>query len=284
MMLNVRDGVRLDVAVERTASTMFGYSLSGRVDSPTVGFVTLVVHDEAVAGSIWTPDATYELSYLGGGVHALRDVTTAPPVKCAGALPANLSAKEATPPSGAELDNEVPEVDILVVWTPAREEQLGGGASSMRHLIDLSIAYTNDALERSGANLRLNLVGAERVTYVEDQERGQGSYAALNALRDGEVDNALSLRDDLGADLVSLAMIGTGRAEINGPFSVSYGTPYVFSHEIGHNLGLLHDRVETNYGSFNFGYVPPRSLIAPVAGADRYSHKVGGVLNSMQPR
>ena len=85
LLLNVRDGVRLDVAVERTAPTMFGYSLSGRVvggGGAGGGFVTLVVHDEAVAGSIWTPDSAYELSYLGGGVHALRDVTNAPPVEC----------------------------------------------------------------------------------------------------------------------------------------------------------------------------------------------------------
>ena len=67
LLLNVKYGVRLNVVVERTAPTKYGYSLSGRVAGKGVGFVTLVVHDEAVAGAIWTPEAEYELRYVGGG-------------------------------------------------------------------------------------------------------------------------------------------------------------------------------------------------------------------------
>ena len=64
LLLNVKDGVQLDVAVERTAATRRGYSLSGRVVGKNAGFVTLVVHGNAVAGSIWTPD---EIGHIGGG-------------------------------------------------------------------------------------------------------------------------------------------------------------------------------------------------------------------------
>ena len=252
LLLNVRDSVRLDVIVERTTPTKWGYTLSGRVAGGGAGFVTLVVHEEAVAGSIWTPGAAYELNYLGGGVHTLRDVTNAPPLECGGALPSTSSAADATAQQGgwgsAHPTSEVgghivgsranattvaddSVVDMLILWTPAREEQVGG-ESSMRSLIDLAIAYTNDAFERSGAFVRLRLLHAERTDYVEE-----GAGAALDALADptdGQMDHAHVLRDELGADLVSLVYHGSGMAQlgsVNYPsdqaaFSVSYGTPY----------------------------------------------------------
>ena len=236
LLLNVRDGVRLDVAVERTAPTMFGYSLSGRVvgGASQVGFVTLVVHEEAVAASIWTPDSAYELSYLGDGVHALRDVTNASPVECAGTVPSELSAAETAAEDGAD-DGSV--VDVLVVWTPAREEE-AGGERSMLSRVDGLVAYANDAFERSGVLVSLNLVGAERVDYSE-----AGKFTDLDRLvtpDDGHMDRVHDLRDALGADLVNLQAVAAGGvAQLLGAFSVN-----AFAHEVGHNFGLLHERFE----------------------------------------
>ena len=247
LLLDVRDGVRLDVAVERTAPTMFGYSLSGRVvggagGASQVGFVTLVVHEEAVAASIWTPDSAYELSYLGDGVHALRDVTNAPPVECAGTVPSELSAAETAAEDGTD-DGSV--VDVLVVWTPAREEDAGGEVS-MLSLIDRDVAFANDAFERSGVFVSLNLVGAERVDYLE-----AGIFTDLDRLAmpdDGHMDRVHDLRDSLGADLVHLkvrSLVGpAGVAERLGAFGISQARSSVFAHEVGHNFGLLHERFE----------------------------------------
>ena len=120
LLLNVKEGVDLDVVVERTGPTKWGYSLSGRVAGGRVGFVTLVVHEEAVAGSVWTPDSAYELHYLGGGVHALRDVTSAPRPECGGVASEAFAARTA---QGGTTDGDggdvVSVVDILVVWTSA---------------------------------------------------------------------------------------------------------------------------------------------------------------------
>ena len=197
LVLNVADGAHLDVVVEQTAPTKWGYSLSGRVAGGDVGFVTLVVHEEAVAGAIWTPNAEYELSYLGGGVHALRDVTNARRFECGVGLPSDLSAADATAQGGAD-DGAV--VDILVVWTPEAEEEYGGGEPQVLSRIELLISYTNDALERSGAFVALNLVGAEKVDYVETD-----SATDISRLRDsddGHMDGIHEERDALGADLV----------------------------------------------------------------------------------
>ena len=240
LLLNVREGVDLDVVVERTAPTTWGYSLSGSVVGGNVGFVTLVVHDEAVAGSIWTPDSSYELHYMGGGIHALRDVTDAPPIECGGALPSELAAADENVQASIDdhRGDNVSVVDILVVWTQAAGEERGGGEQEMLALIDMLVAYINDAFERSGALVSLNLVGAEM--NPEDVVGAPAFYAPER-------------RNALGADLVhvirgSNAPGVRGRADLLGHVSWSRGSSRVFAHEIGHNFGVMHDRSATSGG------------------------------------
>ena len=242
LLLNVRDGVRLDVAVERTAPTKWGYSLSGRVAGG--GYVTLVAHDEVVAGTIWTPDASYELMPAGGGVHALRDVTNEPPIECGGILQPELDSSDDAA-HGVDA-GDVSVVDILVVYTPAAEEEVARERSLtpadarlwIAAFNDLGIAIANDAFERGGAFVSLNLVGFEKVEY-ESPTRGEGS-GVLGS------DEVKALRDSLGADLVHAtvgccygAAIGGGRSYLTAGSSVVF-----IAHEIGHSFSIGHERSE----------------------------------------
>ena len=240
------------MAVERTSPTRWGYSLSGRIDNPTVGFVTLVVHHEAVAGAIWTPDASYEIVHSGGGVHAVREVVR--DVRQCGGPVAVSGAEPFVWPENAAVGNENTVVDVLVVWTPQREE-MAGGVDAVRAEIELGIAYTNDAFERSGAFVSLNLVGAERVDYDEAARRDD-DLRRLADPSDGHMDAVHGRRDALGADLVSLATRRPGGiANFVGPFSVSGNSPRLVAHEFGHNFGLAHERSEY----FGRGFTPPRN-------------------------
>ena len=249
LLLNVREGVRLDVVVERTAPTRWGYSLSGRVAGGGVGFVTLVVHEDAVAGSIWTPGAAYELSFLGGGVHALRDVTNTRPLEC-DSLPTQWSVAGTNAQGGTD-DGSV--VDVLVVWTSEAESHYGG-EPQLLSVVDMLIAYANDAFDRSGVFVSLSLAGAEKAEYSE-----VGTWDDINRLSDpddGHMDHVHDRRNVLGADLIHLlTRHGQGRASRGGAFSTGGGRParaaYVFAHEVGHNFGLGHERyIDAEWGYY----------------------------------
>ncbi len=238
LLLNMRPGLELEVVVERTASTRWGYSLSGHVERGSTGFVTLVVYGDLVAGSIWTPAAEYEVFPAAGATHLLREVNPQP-IRCAGAEVPQLTANTANQSTGRADDGTV--VDILVVYTPKAEED-AGGEDAVKLSIARNIAYTNDALERSGAFVALNLVGAERVEYVWNSDT---PLSRLVDPADGHLDDVHELRDALGADLVNLKPgihVG-GVARQGGAFSIAT-TPFSFAHEIGHNLGLAHEPLE----------------------------------------
>ena len=133
-------------------------------------------------------------------------------------------------------------VDMLVVWTSDAEEHVGSRLQVLS-VIDLIIAYTNDAFERSGAFVSLNLVGADKVEYTEVDR--STDLDRLHEPDDGYMDGVHEQRDALGADLVYLLTArGGGLAISPGEFSLGgVGSVRVFAHEVGHNMGLGHDRL-----------------------------------------
>ena len=169
------------------------------------------------------------------------------------------------------------EVDLLVLFTEAALA-VEGGLNQMRAGIDLAVAYTNDAYEASGVNFRVNLVAAAQVDYYESQAKGLAGVTNqrkdLDRLidpTDGFMDGAHLLRDAYAADVVHLIVDQQGgggvgellRVDDEDPsawaFSISNSLssyPRFLAHELGHVMGLLHDRYEEadDFEFFRSGY------------------------------
>jgi hypothetical protein len=160
----------------------------------------------------------------------------------------------------------------MVVCTPAARVA-AGGTMSMNALINVAVMETNTAYARSGIFPRLHLVHTEELAYAESGNFSTDLDRTTNP-SDGFMDNVHALRNVHGADLVSLIVEGTclcGIAWLMTTQSNAFEAfafsvvaricatgNYSFGHELGHNMGLQHDRANApadGVFSFSHGYV-----------------------------
>ena len=173
-------------------------------------------------------------------------------------------------------------IDVAVVYTPAVRAAMDGTAA-VEAEIDLMVAETNQAYAASGVHHRLALVRMSEVAYTETGDSSLDLHRLADP-SDGHMDEAHALRDRLGADLLHLMVSESrfaGIAISGGAFSIGVhrgggvGGAILFAHELGHNLGLRHDRYQTHHhvGGVSphpaYGYVNQRAL---EAGSAKFSH------------
>ena len=168
-------------------------------------------------------------------------------------------------------DSSLSVIDIAVFYTPAVARRYSNrpyGYQRFRAQIDLMFAGANQAFTDSGVYVELSLVGLEEVRYQERPDpvtvhrHFHGNY-------DGEMDEIHAERNSVGADIAVLvfesaekyasAQVGSGFST----FSMQAMTPYSLAHEIGHNMGLLHDRHVSGRNwiyPYGHGYVNQRAF------------------------
>ena len=143
----------------------------------------------------------------------------------------------------------VSEIDVAVLYTPAVRRE-AGGAAAIEAEIDLLIAETNQAYRDSGVNQRVVLVARDELQYTETDSSltDLDNFSSMDAVR--------TLRDRVGADLAHLVKVYVGdniggygeiAPRADGGFSLSstnegMASIWAFAHELGHNMGLEHDR------------------------------------------
>ena len=184
-------------------------------------------------------------------------------------------------PSGLTCGMPAPAVaaiDVAVFYTPAAR-RAEGGTAAIEAVIDLMIAETNQAYRDSGVNQRVVLAAREEVEYTEAHSAGV-DLDRLTESEDGHMDGVHAIRDRVGADLVHLIAAPDsdrvcGIAQLAPRAGRAFGLTghdcggFVFAHELGHNMGLRHDRYNAcgywcdNWPApYAYGYVNQRGFSA----------------------
>ena len=287
LVLNLFDDVVLTGIVEHVEPTSSGHSLWGRLDGVGLGTFTLVVNGRMVIGTVRTPDAVYTIRTAGDGTYVISqiDESSLPPLGEPLEPPLSpLSPRDAPAEADDVPSDDGSEIDVMVVYTPLAKH-LEGGRAAIEALIDLFVAETNQAYVNSGVTHRIRLVLREEVDYTED-----GALIDLERLligSDGYMDDVHERRDMYGADLVHI-LVGRsdvgGRAYFNRGDSAASDEPFgfgltlswcgglCFAHELGHNMGLNHERYQLGVprtGS-HYGYVNQRMFEPGAPGSARW--------------
>lgn len=253
----------------------------------------LVITDGKIDGDIQLESGRYRIVPMEGGAHAVVELKPGaypnegdiplPPLPNGAQRKSDRSLRDA-PRCDAPPAKQLGPIRILVLYTPAAKREAG----NIRAEIKLAMQQLNDAFGTTGGNfsIKAELAEARPVSYVEADDM-EIDLNRLSGQEPGYFDQVASLRDQYQADLVHLLV---GYKETNpcgigwmppldqiGPdtrdwaFSVSERgcavNNYSFIHELGHNLGLNHDRYvagEVPATDYNFGYIILRKGVRTV--------------------
>ena len=150
-------------------------------------------------------------------------------------------------------------IDVAVFYTPAAKTANGWTSKQQAEAaIEALVTETNLAYTNSDVNQTIKLVAVEEVEgYIQatDTANKTGKNIDLDRLKepsDGYMDDVHTVRDRVGADIVMLLRSeGGGQAFMMtvlsadsavGAFGVSTVHAGLFAHEMGHIMGLAHDR------------------------------------------
>ena len=300
LTLNLFDDVVVTGVVEKmeetTTSTLSGtgYWLTGRIVDDELGSLVLLVRGESVSGTVSLSDGVYyDIRTVGDGVYVISEVEE-PPIECG---VGDLAEEETVVRELKELGefsqafdesddffdpvpiNPEPHstIDIAFFYTPqARELWAGGTQQVMEDGLRASLKGVNEMFQESGVHLTFFPAVIQEVNYREiDILTDLNNFKGRN---DGKMDEVHTIRRQHGADLIVLihARAG-GRADLgyyltrgnredsrNNTAAISAPYADTIAHEVGHLMGLRHDRYE--YGCENSSsYCRPNEHFFPYA-------------------
>ncbi len=273
--LTLADGREVEARLQRVAKDDKAGRKSwvGTVDSMPGSMLVLTKYRGVTTGFLTLGSETWELMPSSGGKHLLyqvdeRKLPDAEPVLIPGDAELDTTSggdfgagAATTAADGGYIH------DLLVVYTPAARSAYG--QATLESMIQNAVAAANQAYQNSSVNITVNLVGLQEVAYTETGAM-QTSLYDLRGTSDGKMDNVHSLRDSLGADIVTLisqdsdacgiawSMRSESASFASNAFNVvkpSCLSQHSLAHEIGHNQGNMHDRASTsNTGAFAYSY------------------------------
>jgi hypothetical protein len=278
LRLRLFDDADLIAIADNVRSDRFnGYVWRGHLEDIEGSLAVFVVDGDCIAGSVLAGRASYRVRCLGSGLHIIDEVVTrvpegndvvSPPIlQSSGVIDLQAESESGVNGSSSSQSGEaVTEIDLLAVYTRKSARLLvrevspfsGSAKRAMQSQIRLAVAIANASLENSGAKLRIRLVKIRQVRYRASGTAGW-DLSRIYLPEDGIMDQIHVWRDRYGADLVvtvldefdpglaGIAYLVTPRHD--DPSSLTFSVVKydalwwtALAHEIGHNLGLAHDK------------------------------------------
>lgn len=280
MQLNLAPDANWTLALDNTQIWNNGETVTwtGHLDGEQTGSFSLAVTGEIVSGHVAAMSGrVFEISGDASGVvlqeidpKSIQWLCDAKPDETF-VMPKEQGSKDAEVLPDPRNVGPAVVVDVLVAYTTQAAAAAGGEATMLTQIRE-AVAYTNQAYANNGLLFRINLVDTRQVTMAED-----GTCATplnrLTGTSDGVIDDIHARRDAVGADLVALfisrgdcgglAWVMNQNSTSFAPrgFSVTLSTSPTFwrnisfAHELGHNMGAMHDRSNSNNpGLFPYSY------------------------------
>jgi predicted outer membrane repeat protein len=246
-----------------------GFSWIGKsVDG--VDFLTLSYVGEKMRGSVDSPQSKFQ--FRGDLINQEIFFPDSKIRPCGGCNPLEMPLRD--PRSGAQSKHawrnaDAGQIDLMVVYPSDVRKEIGSEAGTLAE-INNAVNGANLCFRNSHVPIQLRLVHAFESSYNPtgnldlDLER-------LTKKDDGYLDNIHSARDQYGADIVTLLSTDSSLGGLantlsypdfsfeDSAFNVcvwdQIGSPaYTLAHEIGHNMGCLHNREDANVSSRGLNY------------------------------
>jgi|GEM_PF-6041979 len=180
-------------------------------------------------------------------------------------------------------------IDLLILYTTSAKEwaEQNFQLQSIETAVAQAMNLSQQALDLSNLAIKLRLVRVRETTYVEEGTSSDITLRRLSARAGdtanwgiptgqyGLLDEAHTLRDQHGADLVALLANVTDTGGIAWVLNSHSGSPtigfsvnnirqthftYTLIHEIGHNMGNLHGRTQSSQPASKLGGLNPYSV------------------------
>lgn len=288
--LNLFDDMQLSaitVQAEARPEGQAGYVWYGSVGGVSEINAVMVVGNQLVTGSFYTPQGQFTLTLGADGLYRIeQSAQHINPSEPDFAVPPPPPAGRTAQPFDATRASS-PYVDVMILFSPAARDILGG-MEIARQRAEIMVATANIGRINSGVNHQMRLVHVDMVPYSERADMP----ADLNAITSSAKFN--TLRNQYGADLVTL--VTKDRTErycgygwiLMSMQDISWSQRYgynivnhdctldiVFAHESGHNMGGLHDHANSGGGTgltpYAYGYQDPQGEFATIM-----AYKTGG--------
>jgi hypothetical protein len=273
LVLNLFDSVSFTAVVDSSQKLGEGrYTAYGTLTGLKGSSFIASCENGALSALVTVPDeGTFRVEFAGGSKYrAVRQNGYAP--SCPPTPVPNVKLDSSAAPAPLRKIAAGPvTIDIAVLYTAAA---VAGAKSvtAMNNLVDLAVAQANEAYRNSRIDVTLNLVYRGQVNYAESGVIGT-DLARLQSSDDAYLADAHTIRDAFGADVVTLitetgesqyAGLGYVLSQVNPAYAAyafnvvrrAYASGYgVLAHEVGHNMGCMHDAENSaNPGAYAYSY------------------------------